>query len=80
MIAIDEVQYLTAEEAARALGIKVPTLYSYVSRGLISSYRQGIRRRRLYRRSEVAALARLMPARAERDRPPRAEDWIPLTG
>ena len=72
--------YLSAEEAAELLGVKVSTLYAYVSRGLLASYRQGIRRRRLYRRSEVALLAQISPARGGRERPPPADEWIPLTG
>jgi excisionase family DNA binding protein len=78
VIKFDDEDYMTAEEAADALGVKVQTLYVYVSRGLISSYREGIRRRRLYKASDVARLARLAPARP-RPRPPLAEDWIPLT-
>ena len=73
-------EFLSAEEAAEVLGVKVSTLYAYVSRGLLASYRQGIRRRRLYRRSEVALLATIAPARGARERPPRADEWIPLTG
>ena len=44
------------EEAAALLGVKRETLYAYVSRGILKSYRQGIKRQRLYRRAEVAAL------------------------
>ena len=73
-------EFLSAEEAAELLGVKVSTLYAYVSRGLLASYRQGIRRRRLYRRSEVALLAGIAPARQARERLPRADEWIPLTG
>jgi excisionase family DNA binding protein len=80
MITNENGDYMTAEEAAAALGVKVATLYAYVSRGLVQSYRQGIRRRRLYRRADIAALGRIAPAREERNRLPRAEDWIPLTG
>jgi len=32
-----ETNYLTAKEAAAALEISLPTLYAYVSRGLIRS-------------------------------------------
>lgn len=75
-------KYLTAEGAARALGVKPATLYSYASRGRLRSYRQGMRRRRLYRLREVEALLELAPA-SERARPkgrlPRAEDWVPYT-
>jgi len=52
---------LTAREAARRLEIRLPTLYAYVSRGLLRSYRQGIKRQRLYRRAEVEELLRLQP-------------------
>ena len=81
-------EYLTAEEACALLGVKTSTLYAYVSRGVLSSYRQGIRRRRLYRRGDVERLLQLRPSGAS-DEPagalpapgrivPRAEDWIPF--
>ena len=68
-------EYYTAEEACAVLGVKPATLYSYVNRGLITSYRQTIRRQRLYRRSEVDALLQVTPV--ERDLPPipHAESW-----
>lgn len=59
MIEIDGVEYLTASEAAALLGVKRETLYAYASRGRIASYRRGIRRERLYRRSDIEALLRL---------------------
>ena len=79
---------LSAAEAARALGVTRATLYAYVSRGLLRSYRQGIKRQRLYRRSEIEALLRLAPSSADdpavaapgrQARPaevPLAESWI----
>ncbi len=62
MIVLDGDEFLTVEEAATRLGIKPATLYAYVSRGVIRSYRQGIKRQRLYRRAEVEALLRVAPA------------------
>ncbi|WP_116135512.1 citrate/2-methylcitrate synthase [Trinickia diaoshuihuensis] len=50
--------YLTAAEAAAALGISVPTLYSYVSRGMLSSAPESAGKRRLYAADEVRKLAR----------------------
>lgn len=76
---IDDDAYLTARETADLLGIKPQTLYAYVSRGLLRSFRQGIRRQRLYLRREVDALLRLAPARGGRrlySPLPRAEEWI----
>ena len=79
MIVIDGEEYLTAEEAARLWGVKPATFYAYVSRGRIRSYRQGMKRRRLYRRADVEALLALRPAAHEsRDLPP-ADQWIPYT-
>ncbi|MGH2386761.1 MAG: helix-turn-helix domain-containing protein [Chloroflexota bacterium] len=63
METIDDEQFYTADEACARLGIKPATLYAYVSRGRLRSFRLGIRRRRLYRRDEVDALARLTPNR-----------------
>jgi excisionase family DNA binding protein len=71
---VDGEEYLTVHEAARLLDVKPATLYAYVSRGILRSYRQGMKRRRLYRRAEVEALVRLGPG-ATPVIPP-AESWI----
>ena len=92
MIVLGDEEYLTGEEAARRLGVKRATLYAYVSRGVLKSYRQGIKRQRLYRRADVDNLLRLSPgaagdpeAAALRSAPaepvivwsiPAAESWI----
>jgi len=88
MVLLDGEEYLAGEEAATLLGVKRETLYAYVSRGLLRSYRQGIKRQRLYRRSEIEALLRLAPSSADPaalaagTRParpaevPLAESWI----
>lgn len=83
MVIVDGEEYLTGEEAAAVLGVKRETLYAYVSRGFLKSYRQGIKRQRLYRQVEVARLVQLAPTSEEPvgDRPPApevplAESWI----
>ena len=48
---------LTTEEAARRLGVKVPTLYAYVSRGLLESQRDPATRGSLFDLAEVETLA-----------------------
>ncbi len=48
--------YLDVDEAAELLGVKKATLYAYVSRGMLRSYRQAVGRRRLYRKGDVEAL------------------------
>ena len=49
--------YLTAAEAAALLDVEVPSLYAYVSRGLLASHADPRDpRARRYRREEVAAL------------------------
>lgn len=68
-------EYYTAEEACAVLGVKPATLYSYVNRGLLTSYRQNIRRQRLYRRSEVEALLQISPVERDSTTIPRAETW-----
>lgn len=91
MIQIDGDTYLDVREASERLGVKPETLYAYVSRGLIKSYRQGVRRRRLYLAHEIELLLALQPSKAEGarltegvafpadDRPaddmPRADAW-----
>jgi len=59
---IEGEEYLTGDEAAGLLAVKRETLYAYVSRGHLKSYRQGIKRQRLYRRTEIEALLRLVPS------------------
>jgi excisionase family DNA binding protein len=61
---IDGVEYLDVEEAAARLGVKKATLYAYVSRGVLSSFRQGVGRKRLYRRADIAALREVRPSDA----------------
>jgi excisionase family DNA binding protein len=91
VVNLDGEEYLTAAEACALLGVKAATLYAYVSRGVLQSYRQGIRRQRLYKRREVDTLLQVRPSNAEPPRAsrpggsrggprevPRAEDWIPF--
>jgi excisionase family DNA binding protein len=59
MIVMDGKEFVTAQEACQLLGVKAATLYAYVSRGVLNSYRQGIKRARLYLRSDIENLTRL---------------------
>src|SRR5262245_49409162 len=60
---------LTAAEAAAELAISLPTLYAYVSRGLIRSQAAGKRRRdRLYNREDVDRLRARQEQRRHPDR------------
>ena len=80
---IEGQEFYTTDEACAALGIKPATLYAYVSRGLLRSYREGIKRRRLYRRADVERLLAFGPGgRRSHDAEselPAAESWIPYT-
>jgi citrate synthase len=49
---------LTAAEAAATLGVSLPTLYAYVSRGMLGSSPDAHGRHRLYDAAEVRRLAR----------------------
>lgn len=76
-------EYLTVDEACAILGVKKATLYSYVSRGILQSYKQGIRRQRLYLRAEVEALLTVRPGDEPEDDDtaetlglPRADEWV----
>ena len=71
---LDGEEYLTVDEAARLLGVKPATLYAYVSRGVLRSYREGTKRQRLYRRVELEALRRLDAG--QRPKIPPADSWI----
>jgi len=92
MIELNGETYLDGNEACHLLGIKVSTLYTYVSRGVLRSYKQGIKRQRLYKRVELEALIQLRPSSdaspnagtgrsttTGEDSPdiPHAEDWVP---
>ena len=83
MIVMDGEEFLTAQETCALLGVKPATLYAYVSRGMLHSYRQGIRRMRLYRRNEVERLTRLRHpegASDDQDNDTTRDDghaWIP---
>jgi citrate synthase len=70
MQTIDDVEYLEVDEAAALLGVKKATIYAYVSRGVLGSFRQGIGRKRLYRRAAIEALREARPS----DEPARNQD------
>jgi citrate synthase len=69
---------LTATEAAAQLGVKLGTLYAYVSRGWLKSYRRKVGREALYRRADIEALRGVtMPERGRRARSlPDASSWV----
>jgi excisionase family DNA binding protein len=75
VIEIQGEPYLNAAEACELLGVKPATLYAYVSRGVLKSYRQGIKRARLYRRGDVQRVLHLRPSRGARPLP-HAADWM----
>lgn len=84
MIELNGEKYLSGGEACHMLGVKLSTLYTYVSRGIVRSYKQGIKRQRLYKQSELEALLQLRPSDtptppASENRPelPHARDWVP---
>ncbi len=62
MIELDGEKYLDGDEASNFLGVKMSTLYTYVSRGILKSYKQGIKRQRLYKQAELESLLRLRPS------------------
>jgi citrate synthase len=70
MVAVtpSERQWLDADEAARLLGVKPATLYSYVSRGLLHRRRDDEGRRSRFDRAELLALRqRARPRSGEHD-------------
>ena len=76
MLEVEGDVYLTSSEAAEILGVKPSTLYAYVSRSVLPSYRRGIRRERLYKKADVDRLLRIEPASAELVEIPLARSWI----
>jgi citrate synthase len=92
MIELNGEKYLDGDEASNFLGVKLSTLYAYVSRGVLKSYKQGIKRQRLYKQAELEALLQLRPSDApplvvpstQPDNTPEthldlphAEEWVP---
>jgi citrate synthase len=69
-------EWIGAVEAARRLRIKQASLYSYVSRGVLSSRKSGVGRASLFSASEVDELARRGRPRAA----PRAGGLVIETG
>ncbi len=87
MIELNGENYLDGHEASHLLGVKLATLYTYVSRGVLRSYKQGIKRQRLYKQAELEALLQLRPSDEttpssivvqgeQASELPYAEDWI----
>jgi citrate synthase len=75
VIEIEGEPYLSAAEVCELLGVKPATLYAYVSRGVLKSYRQGIKRERLYRHGDVQRVLHLRPSRSAPTLP-HAADWM----
>jgi citrate synthase len=75
---IEGERYLEADEAAERLGVKPETLYAYVSRGRLRSFRRAVGRGRLYLERDIERLLTLQPPRggaenAEEGAPPAAD-------
>src|SRR5712692_5146901 len=71
-------EMVTAAEAAAHLRVKLGTLYAYVSRGWLKSYRRKVGRQALYRRSDIEALRGVIaPESGRRARSlPDASSWV----
>jgi len=69
---------LNAREAAEHLDVKLSTLYAYVSRGWLKSYRRKVGRQALYRRTDIESLRGVVtPERGRRGRSlPEASSWV----
>lgn len=83
MIELNGENYLNGHEASGFLGVKISTLYTYVSRGVLKSYKQGIKRQRLYKQTELEALLCLRsstdqasPSSSQATELPYASDWM----
>lgn len=87
MIELNGENYLDGHEASHLLGVKLSTLYTYVSRGVLQSYKQGIKRQRLYKQAELEALLELRPSNTDTPSAlleteeaitelPHAADWV----
>lgn len=68
--------YLSAKEAAAELDVSLPTLYAYVSRGLVRSENVGTSRAKRYRGDDVRTLvSRRRPTQREERKKSRALSW-----
>ena len=78
MVTIEGVEYLDGDEAAAQLGVKKTTLYAYVSRGVLHSFRQAVGRKRLYRRDVIERLREVRPSDAPNTSaaPPTEDDTV----
>lgn len=65
MVEIDGIEYLTVREVCDLLEVKPATIYAYVSRGILPSFKQGIKRQRLYRADDIRRLITLQPSLPE---------------
>ncbi len=88
MIELNGENYLNGHEACHLLGVKASTLYTYVSRGVLRSYKQGMKRQSLYKQAELEALLQLRPSTdpspitdpehgEDKHNIPHAADWVP---
>ncbi|HEY0660810.1 MAG TPA: citrate synthase family protein [Lysobacter sp.] len=71
--------YMTAEEAARALNVSVPTLYTYVSRKNIRAHRPRGARSSRYLRSDIEQLKAGISLGSSRDAAPGLTDSSAIT-
>jgi citrate synthase len=78
MLTIDGIEYVDVDEAAELLGVKKATLYAYVSRGVLHSFRQAVGRKRLYRRDAIDHLREVRPS--DDSAPVRAATPLASTG
>ena len=74
MIELNGENYLDGHEASHLLGVKLSTLYTYVSRGVVRSYKQGIKRQRLYKQAELESLLEVRPSSEEEPFSPEAQE------
>jgi citrate synthase len=71
---IDGVPYTDSAGACELLGVKRETLYAYVSRGRLRSFKRG-GRARIYALADIDALLRLEAGSPTKL--PAVEDWMP---
>jgi citrate synthase len=75
IVEVDGVEYVGSADACALLDVKPATLYAYVSRGRVTSYRKGGGRSRLYRLADLERLTSLVPTHPPHV--PRVDEWAP---
>ncbi len=69
---MEDEDWLTIDQTAKALGVSVRAVHRYVQAGKITPYKRGVGRRTYFRKADIEELLRPRPGRREVDEDARA--------